>query len=70
MFRNNFARLPAVAADDLNTPLGRDAKNKRFALPAGIPRAIAAVLGLCVSVFAGWVVFADDPFGGEPVAIV
>ncbi len=59
-----------MAADDLNTPLGRGAKTKRFALPAGISRAIAAVLGLCVLVFAGWVVFADDPFGGEPVAIV
>ena len=33
-------------------------------------RSIAALLGLCVAVLAGWILFVDDPFGGEPMAVV
>jgi polysaccharide deacetylase 2 family uncharacterized protein YibQ len=58
-------------ADDLNTPLGRDAKTKRSAaLPLFVPQAIAGVLGLSVAVFVLWAATADDPFGGEPMAVV
>ena len=60
--------------DDLTKPLGQDtAKKKRF---AGLPfrvrtsRGIAGVLGACVAVFVGWILFVDDPSGGEPIAIV
>src|SRR5262245_58906142 len=64
------ARLPAVA-DDLTTPLGQTPKRtSRFALAAWLPRATAGLLGLCFLVFAGWVVVADDPLGGEPMVIV
>jgi len=60
-----------VAADDLSTPLGQSPKKKpRFAFAAWIPRAIAAALGLCLLVFAGWAVFANDPLGGEPMVVV
>ena len=33
-------------------------------------RAIAGLLGLCVAVLAGWILFVDEPFGGEPMVIV
>jgi polysaccharide deacetylase 2 family uncharacterized protein YibQ len=35
-----------------------------------VTRAIAAALGLCVAVLAGWIAFVNDPFGGEPMAVV
>jgi len=58
-------------ADDLTTPLGQTLKKTpRFALAAWLPRAGAGLLGLCFLVFAGWVVFADDPLGGEPIVVV
>jgi polysaccharide deacetylase 2 family uncharacterized protein YibQ len=60
-----------VAADDLNAPLGRKPTKKRnWVLPLAVPRAIAGVLGLFVAIFAGWALVVDDPFGGEPTAVV
>jgi polysaccharide deacetylase 2 family uncharacterized protein YibQ len=59
-----------VAADDLSTPLGQDSKKRRVRLPIALPQAIAGVLGLFVAVFAGWAVLAEDPLGGEPMAVV
>jgi polysaccharide deacetylase 2 family uncharacterized protein YibQ len=61
-----------VSTDDLNTPLGQSAKKKpRFTLPPGlVSRVIAGALGLCVAVLAGWILFVDEPFGGEPMVIV
>jgi uncharacterized protein len=58
--------------DDLNKPLGtRTKKKKPFVLPFPVvTRSIAALLGLCVAVLAGWILFIDEPFGGEPMAIV
>ena len=35
-----------------------------------VTRALAGVLALCVAVLAGWILFVDEPFGGEPVAVV
>jgi polysaccharide deacetylase 2 family uncharacterized protein YibQ len=59
-----------VAADDLSAPLGQDkTPTRRRTLPLAIPQAIVGVLSLFVVVFAGWAMFADDPFGGEPWAI-
>jgi hypothetical protein len=59
-----------VAADDLNTPLGQQPKQRRFPLPVAVPRAIAGVLGLCVLAFIGWTFLMSDPLGGEPMVIV
>jgi uncharacterized protein len=60
-----------VAADDLTAPLGQNRPSKRrFALPIGIPHLLAGVLSLPVMVFMAWVIIADDPLGGEPMAVV
>jgi polysaccharide deacetylase 2 family uncharacterized protein YibQ len=62
-----------VSTDDLNTPLGvtRQKKKKRFVLPSGlVSRVVAGALSLCVVVLAGWILFVDEPFGGEPMVIV
>jgi polysaccharide deacetylase 2 family uncharacterized protein YibQ len=58
--------------DDLQKPLGQIPKKKKpFVLPVPVvTRAIAAALGLCVAVLAGWIAFVNDPFGGEPMAVV
>jgi polysaccharide deacetylase 2 family uncharacterized protein YibQ len=56
--------------DDLNTPLGQGQKGRRLVLPAFLPKAIAGALGLCLVGFVLWAVTADDPFGGEPTALV
>jgi polysaccharide deacetylase 2 family uncharacterized protein YibQ len=58
--------------DDLQKPLGQSPKKKKpFVLPVPVvTRAIVAALGLCVTVLAGWIAFVNDPFGGEPMAVV
>lgn len=60
------------STDDLNKPLGTaNKKRKPFVLPIPVvTRSIAALLGLCVAVLAGWIMFVDEPFGGEPMVIV
>ena len=65
MIRNSSA-----AADDLDAPLGKDKKKKRAALPVSGPQAMAVVLGVCVLVVGLWAVFFEDPYGGEPIAVV
>jgi uncharacterized protein len=67
---SNDSRGFNVSVDDLNAPLGTTKpKRRRFAIPALVPRAIAAALAACVLIFALWALLVDDPFGGEPVAI-
>jgi polysaccharide deacetylase 2 family uncharacterized protein YibQ len=57
--------------DDLNTPLGQDATEKRrVGLPLAVPQAAAGILGLFVAIFVLWAATADDPFGGEPMVVV
>jgi len=57
--------------DDLTAPLGQgQPKNPRLVIPPLVPRAIAAALGLCLAIFVLWVVFGNDPLGGEPSAVV
>jgi len=58
--------------DDLSKPLGqKPPRKKRFVVPLPlVTRAIAGVLGFCVAVFAGWILFVDEPFGGEPMVVV
>jgi uncharacterized protein len=60
----------AETADDLSTPLGQEtARRKRwFRLPFTGIQALAVLLGLVLVVFAGFAIFGDNPFGGEPIA--
>jgi polysaccharide deacetylase 2 family uncharacterized protein YibQ len=59
-----------VATDDLDAPLGQDAKKRsRFRIPIAIPHVIAGLLGLFVATFAGWAVVVSDPLGGEPMVV-
>lgn len=59
-----------MAADELNAPLGQKKKRKQIALPAMAPQALAVVLGLTMVVAVAWTMFVDDPYGGEPIAVV
>src|ERR1700743_1322475 len=62
----------AEAADELSTPLGRNGARgkRRFRLPFTGFQVLAAVLGLFLLTFAGYALFNDDPFGGEPLTRV
>lgn len=56
-----------MAPDDLNTPLARPIRRtSRWKLPL-LPL-VTAALAAVVLTAAGWAIFADDPFGGEPMA--
>ncbi|MGJ4927702.1 divergent polysaccharide deacetylase family protein [Bradyrhizobium sp. HKCCYLS2038] len=57
-------------ADELSAPLGQTEKRRgrRIRLPFTLLQAVAVLLGLVLVVFAGFAMFADNPFGGEPVA--
>jgi len=67
--------------DDLSVPLGLDPgghkndKRKRYDRWAAVApvwglRAAAGALGGFALVFLGWLLFADAPFGGEPMVVV
>jgi hypothetical protein len=60
----------AETADDLSTPLGQDTarRKRRFRLPFTGMQALAVLLGLILVAFAGFAIFNDNPFGGEPIA--
>jgi len=60
-------------ADDLSKPLGKAnrRKKKRFVLPVPwVTRTIAGALTVCAAVLVGWILFVDDPYGGEPAAVI
>ena len=61
-----------MAADDLSAPLGQDTSTqKRCGSRSPSPQAIVAGLARpSVAVFAAWAMIADDPLGGEPMAVV
>lgn len=60
-----------MESDDLNAPLGQDKpKNRLPKLPVPAPQLLAAVLALGGIVVFGWAVVAEDPLGGEPMAVV
>src|SRR5689334_19782989 len=63
---------PTESTDALSQPLGRKrAKRKSLVIPTRlVSRTIAGVLGVCVAVLAGWILFVDEPYGGEPMMIV
>jgi uncharacterized protein len=64
--------LSTDQTDDLHKPLGTANKKKKpFVLPIPVvTRTIAGALSLCVVVLAMWILFVDDPFGGEPMVVV
>jgi uncharacterized protein len=57
-------------SDDLNAPLGQDTGKKRRRLPVSVPQLLAGLLAVSGLAVAGWVIFGNDPLGGEPVAVV
>ena len=60
-------------ADDLSAPLGQKTAargKRRLALPFTALQALAVLLGLFLAAFAGFAIFGDNPFGGEPIAHV
>ncbi len=60
-----------MADDELSAPLGKDKKKKAKAkLPMGGPQLLAAALAFFAGAVITWAIFADDPLGGEPVAVV
>jgi polysaccharide deacetylase 2 family uncharacterized protein YibQ len=66
--------------DDLSAPLGqgsRDTSGTRgkldqwaAAVPIAALRALAGALGCFAILFLGWALFAEAPFGGEPMVVV
>jgi polysaccharide deacetylase 2 family uncharacterized protein YibQ len=60
-----------VAADDLSAPLGQGKAPRQWrVVPRAIPQVIVGLLSLLVVAVAGWAMVGDNPFGGEPFAIV
>lgn len=59
-----------MAWDELNAPLGQDKQKRLPKLPAAVPQLLAGALGLFVIAMVVWAIFANDPLGGEPVAVV
>jgi uncharacterized protein len=59
-----------MAADDLSAPLGRKPQRRRPAIRIPVAHIIAGTLILFLGVFVLWAAIGDDPFGGEPIAVV
>jgi polysaccharide deacetylase 2 family uncharacterized protein YibQ len=62
-----------MAADELSAPLGQETKRGRgfsTAIMASLPQAIAIALATFLGAFVLWAIIADNPFGGEPMAVV
>ncbi len=55
--------------DELSAPLGRKKQRKSFKLPVPPLHAVGGILILFIAVVAGWALTADDPLGGEPMAV-
>ncbi len=58
-----------MTADDLTAPLSRRPK-KRSKINVPTTQIIVGALALFLTIFVLWAIIADDPFGGEPVAVV
>jgi polysaccharide deacetylase 2 family uncharacterized protein YibQ len=57
----------AETADDLSAPLGQEPVRKTRRLRLPFMQVLAALLGLFLVTFAGFAIFNDNPFGGEPM---
>ena len=59
-----------MATDDLSAPLGQHRKKRRAAIRLPIPQIVAGALALFLAIFVLWAAVGNNPFGGEPVAVV
>jgi uncharacterized protein len=59
-----------MTADDLNAPLGQHLKPRRFTIPVNATQIFGGALALFLGVFVVWAALGNNPFGGEPVAVV
>ena len=59
-----------MTADDLSAPLGLQPKRRRRRINIPVPQIVVGALALFFGAFVLWAVVADDPFGGEPMAVV
>jgi polysaccharide deacetylase 2 family uncharacterized protein YibQ len=59
-----------MATDDLTAPLGRELKKRRRTIKIPVPQIITGLLAAFLGIFVLWAVVSDDPFGGEPTAVV
>src|SRR5579863_217170 len=59
-----------MATDDLSAPLGQHRKKRRASIRLPIPQIIAGALALFLAIFVFWAVLGENPFGGEPVAVI
>jgi len=59
-----------MSVDDLTTPLGREPKKRRRAIKIPVPQILAGTLAAFLGLFVLWAVVADDPYGGQPMAVV
>ena len=59
-------------ADDLTAPLGSKPVRRKHtqALRTALFGAAIGLVGITILVFGAWIVLVDDPFGGEPEALV
>src|SRR4051794_37358097 len=61
----------ADTTDDLSAPLGqKSAQKRRFRVPFNPLQVLAVLLGLFLTIFLGFALFGNNPFGGEPIARV
>jgi uncharacterized protein len=58
-----------MATDDLSAPLGQRRTKRRSRIHIPLGQIIAGALALFLAVFVLWAAIADDPFGGEPIAV-
>jgi len=59
-----------MSTDDLTAPLGRLPKKRKLGIKIPVPQIIAGTLAAFLGVFVLWAIVADDPYGGEPWAVV
>ncbi|HET7850099.1 MAG TPA: divergent polysaccharide deacetylase family protein [Pseudolabrys sp.] len=59
-----------MATDELNAPLGQNKRKSRPGFPVPVSQVVAGALGLFTVAAMLWAIFASDPLGGEPVAVV
>jgi len=59
-----------MTADDLSAPLGRGPRRRRHTIKIPVPQIMAGALAAFLGIFVLWAVVVDNPFGGEPMAVV
>ncbi len=59
-----------MTADDLDAPLGQGPKKRRrISIPINTSQVLGGALALFFGVFVLWALLAENPFGGEPIAV-